>query len=167
MTPVIVYPGEAGWAGEEGPTTSSSHTDKTGLDRKSIHKKHMQANTRNYGGPWPVHIMGLKEIKSGFSHKYKMVGRGSAKWKIQSLWRNSRYSVITDTSFCPTQGPQGKQGLPGLPGIDGPPVSTHTHINLLSSTNTHKHVQIHAYPCTSSISVHIYRVHKCRNLHLI
>lgn len=87
MTPVMTYPGEAGGAGEYDTTISGSHSDKTGLDRKSIHKEHTQEKqTLGTVLASALHEARLiKEIKSGLSHKRNMFGRGAAKWEMWSL----------------------------------------------------------------------------------
>lgn len=56
-----------------------------------------------------------------------------------------KLSSSIHTSLCPIQGPLGKQGMQGLPGIDGPPVSTHKHINEYINIKAHKYAHFHVY----------------------
>lgn len=101
MTSVITYPGEAGEAEEYDPTTSGSHSDKTGLDRKSIHKKHTQAKQTLGTALATAHHEArlIKEIKSGLSHKYNMFGRGAAKWEMLSQRHKLKYSIISEAQY--------------------------------------------------------------------
>lgn len=154
MTPVITSPGEACWAVEYDPTTFGSHSDRTGLDRKSICKKNTQAQQT------------LGTALAGAHHEARLI-------------KEIKMDIVMNTIYLVEEQQSGKCGLLGIsygalshlklqysylslsyagsPGETRHARTTRHWWPSRKYTQTHINMLVSMHTCTSCFYVHINR----------